>query len=425
MVKDVILLPTKADFSQARISPLKDLLAGLTVAIVALPLALAFGIGSGMGAESGIATAVIAGALAAIFGGSRLQVSGPTGAMKVVLIPIFHQHGAMGVLAVGLMSGVILTLAGLFKLGEHVHRLPTSLIEGITAGIAIVIALQQFPYIFGLPKSDAEQVWLAAWDVSLAATSNFKWAPVSIAVLVAGTILIGSRRWPNFPFALASVAVAALAVPLLNIEVETIGALPARIGNFNLDFLNNVDWIGLAPSAIAVAALAALESLLSAKIADRMRGGGERHDSNRELFGQGIANLVVPFFGGVPATAALARTAVNVKSGANSRLSAITHAAVLAVVVLIFASTVSQIPLAALAGVLLATTAHMIKPTELSRTFNESRLDGLVLLISLALMVFVDLISALVVGVGLFVALRKSRLADRLPPIDKKETLGD
>jgi SulP family sulfate permease len=421
----VNLLPTKADFSQTRISPIKDLMAGLTVAIVALPLALAFGIGSGLGAQSGITTAIIAGALAAVFGGSRLQVSGPTGAMTVVLIPIFSHFGASGVLAVGLMAGVLLVLAGLLRLGQHVHRLPTSLIEGITAGIAIVIALQQFPYIFGLPKSDAEQVWLSAWDVLTAATVQFNWPPVLTALSVASVILLGSRRWPKFPFALVAVLVASVATKAFQLPIDLIGDLPAGIGNLSFEFLNAADWVALIPSAVAVAALAALESLLSAKIADRMRGSGETHDSNRELFGQGVANLVVPFFGGVPATAALARTAVNVKSGANSRLSALAHSATLALVILAIAPLVAQIPLAALAGVLLATTVHMIKPSELRHSMSQSHMDALVLLTSLALMVFVDLISALVVGVALTVALRRTSLNRKLPPVSEEETLGD
>ena len=178
----------------------------------------------------------------------------------------------------------------------------------------------------------------------------------------------------------------------------------------------------------AVAGLAALESLLSAKVADKIRGGGEHHDSNRELFGQGIANLVVPFFGGVPATAALARTAVNVRSHAQSKLAALLHSAILAVVVLIAAPLVSLIPLAALAGVLLATTARMIKPRELLKLAKESKLDALVLFCTFIATIAIDLISAVIIGVALTLLLRKTRLAKidrRYPPVDQKETLGD
>ena len=345
-------MPTTADWRDMKRAPTKDLVAGITVAIVALPLALAFGIASGLGAEAGITTAIIAGALAAIFGGSRLQVSGPTGAMTVVLVPIVHQFGVNGVLMVGLMAGLILIIAAYAKIGEHVHRLPTSLIEGFTAGIAVVITLQQFPFIFGVPASDSEKVWAGAFDVLVRGVAQVNLASISIALGVCLVILLGTKKWPKIPFALITVFVSAAVAAILGIKIETIGELPARIGDFNLEFLNDSNIVSLVPSAFAVAALAALESLLSAKVADKMRGGEERHDSNKELFGQGIANLVVPFFGGVPATAALARTAVNVRSHAQSKLAALSHSLVLAAVVILFAPLVGQIPLAALAGVL-------------------------------------------------------------------------
>ena len=423
------LLPTMADFSDAQIAPGRDLLAGLTVAVVALPLALAFGIASGLGAEAGITTAIIAGAIAAIFGGSKLQVSGPTGAMTVVLVPIFHQFGSGGVLLVGLMAGVLLLVTALAKVGEHVHRLPTSLIEGFTAGIAVVIALQQFPFIFGVSPGESEQVWRMALEAAAAGIAAGHFIPVLMTIAVAAAILLGSRRWKKIPFALVTIAFATLLADLANLDIDRIGQLPARIGTLDLNFLNSENYWALVPSAAAVAALAALESLLSAKVADKMRGAGEKHDANRELFGQGLANLVVPFFGGVPATAALARTAVNVRSGAQSKLSALSHAFVLAAVVLLASSLVGQIPLAALAGVLIATTVHMIKPRELLKLARESRLDALILTVTFVMTIFVDLISAVLLGLALSLLLRKTKMAKvldrRLPPVDEKETLGD
>jgi SulP family sulfate permease len=423
------LLPTKADFSDARIAPGTDLIAGLTVAVVALPLALAFGIASGLGAEAGITTAIIAGAIAAIFGGSKLQVSGPTGAMTVVLVPIFHQFGSGGVLLVGLIAGLLLLVTAFAKVGEHVHRLPTSLIEGFTAGIAVVIALQQFPFIFGVMPGEAEQVWRMALEAAVAGLTAGHFIPVIMTISVATAILLGSRRWHKIPFALVTIGVATIAADLANLEVDRIGELPARIGTLDFSFLNSGNYLALLPSAAAVASLAALESLLSAKVADKMRGGGEKHDANRELFGQGLANLVVPFFGGVPATAALARTAVNVRSGARSKLSALSHAFVLAAVVLLASSLVGRIPLAALAGVLIATTAHMIKPRELLKLARESYLDAMILVATFITTIFVDLISAVLLGLALSLILRKTKLAKvidrRLPPIDEKETLGD
>jgi SulP family sulfate permease len=384
-------------------APLKNLLSGVTVAIVALPLALAFGLASGMGAEAGITTAIIAGALAAIFGGSRLQVSGPTGAMTVVLVPIFKDFGASGVLFVGLMAGALLILIALLKIGEHVHKLPTSLIEGFTAGIAVIITMQQFPYLDG-------------------------WLQAGFGLAVTAGILTGQRFWPGLPVAFIFVILATLIADLTGMDLDRIGEIPASIGTWSLAFLNQGEWLKLIPSALAVTILAALESLLSAKVADRMRGGGEQHDANKELFGQGIANIVVPFFGGVPATAALARTAVNVRAGATAKSSALIHALVLAAVVLLAAPLVAKIPLAALAGVLLATTARMVKPGELLHIARISWLDAIVMVATFIATVTLNLISGVIVGLGLAFALRKTklgRISRTYPVVDEAETLGD
>ena len=397
------LLPTKADLDDALAAPLKNLLSGITVAIVALPLALAFGLASGMGAEAGITTAIIAGALAAIFGGSRLQVSGPTGAMTVVLVPIFKDFGPSGVLFVGLISGAMLILIALLKVGEHVHRLPTSLIEGFTAGIAVIISLQQFTYLAG-------------------------WLQAVFGLSVTGLILAGQHFWPRMPFAFIFVILATIVADISGMNLDRIGELPATVGHWDLAFLNQGNWLPLIPSALAVTILAALESLLSAKVADRMRGGGEHHDANKELFGQGIANLVVPFFGGVPATAALARTAVNVRSGATAKSSALIHSIVLALVVLLAAPLVARIPLAALAGVLLATTAHMVKPRELLHIARISWLDAIVMVATFIATVALNLISGVIIGLALALGLRKTKLGKlsrTYPVVDDTETLGD
>jgi SulP family sulfate permease len=399
----VNLLPTKADWDDAVAAPLKNLLSGITVAIIALPLALAFGFASGMGAEAGITTAIIAGALAAIFGGSRLQVSGPTGAMTVVLVPIFKEFGPSGVLFVGLLSGAMLIAIALLKVGEHVHRLPTSLIEGFTAGIAVIISIQQFAYLDGPLQ-------------------------VVFGLAVMAAILLLQHFWPRLPMAFILVILGTLAADWFGFNLDRIGELPATVGRWDLSFLQQSQWVQLIPSAVAVTILAALESLLSAKVADKLRGGDEHHDANKELFGQGIANLVVPFFGGVPATAALARTAVNVRAGATAKSSALIHSLVLAVVILLAAPLVSKIPLAALAGVLLATTVHMVKPKELIHTAKQSWLDAIVMAATFVATVALNLISGVIVGLVLALSLRKTklgRLSRTYPVIDDTETLGD
>jgi SulP family sulfate permease len=399
----VNLLPTKADWDDAVAAPLKNLLSGITVAIIALPLALAFGLASGMGAEAGITTAIIAGALAAIFGGSRLQVSGPTGAMTVVLVPIFKEFGPSGVLFVGLLSGAMLIAIALLKVGEHVHRLPTALIEGFTAGIAVIISIQQFAYLDGPLQ-------------------------VVFGLAVMAAILLLQYFWPRLPMAFILVILGTLAADWFGFNLDRIGELPATVGRWDLSFLQQSQWVQLIPSAVAVTILAALESLLSAKVADKLRGGDEHHDANKELFGQGIANLVVPFFGGVPATAALARTAVNVRAGATAKSSALIHSLVLAVVILLAAPLVSKIPLAALAGVLLATTVHMVKPKELIHTAKQSWLDAIVMAATFVATVALNLISGVIVGLVLALSLRKTklgRLSRTYPVIDDTETLGD
>ncbi|MGW1145280.1 SulP family inorganic anion transporter, partial [Streptomyces sp. NPDC002454] len=330
-----------------RRAPRRDLLAGLTVAVVALPLALGFGVSSGLGAEAGLATAVVAGALAALFGGSRLQVTGPTGAMTVVLVPIVAEHGTGGVLTVGVLAGVLLLGLAAARAGRWMAYVPAPVVEGFTLGIALVIGLQQVPGALGVPVPEGDGVLVVAWHALRAFVSEPAPAAVALALAVAALMLLGARLRPAVPFSIVAVVAATAVAHLGHLDVATIGALPAGLPAPSLGFLDPADVPGLLAPAVAVAALAALESLLSAQVADGMTTG-PRHDPDRELFGQGLANLAAPLFGGVPATGAIARTAVNVRSGAVSRLAALTHAAVLAVIVFAAAPLVSRIPLAAL-----------------------------------------------------------------------------
>ncbi|TQS30582.1 SulP family inorganic anion transporter [Microbispora sp. KK1-11] len=392
------LLPSPADWRPARRSPGRDLIAGLTVAVVALPLALAFGVGSGLGAQAGLATAVVAGAIAAVFGGSNLQVSGPTGAMTVVLVPIVHSHGPGGVLAVGLLAGIVLVVLALARVGRYARYMPTPVIEGFTAGIAVVIALQQAPAALGV-TGEGERVWQAAGN----AVANFARdphpVPVAMALVVAGVMLLGARWRPAVPFSFLTVVAATVVAEAAGLDVARIGTLPAGLPAPSLGFLDPGGVTSLLPAALAVAALGALESLLCASVADGM-SVGERHDPDRELFGQGLANVVSPLFGGIPATAAIARTAVNVRSGARSRLAALTHAVVLAVIVFSAGGLVGRIPLAALAGVLLATTVRMVEVGSLRAIARSTRGDAAVMVLTFAVTVVFDLVTAVAVGVG-------------------------
>jgi SulP family sulfate permease len=398
------LLPQRSDWTAARRNPRGDLVAGLTVAVVALPLALAFGVSSGLGARAGLITAVIAGAVTAVFGGSNLQVSGPTGAMTVVLVPVVARFGAPAVLMVGAMAGLLLIGLALARLGRYVRYLPTPVVEGFTAGIAVVIALQQVPAALGVGDAHGEKVWAVAADAARRFAVHPHLAPVAVALGVAVVMLLGARWRPGVPLSLIAVAAATLLAQLVPLGLTPIGALPADLPVPSVDFIDPHTVGALLPSALAVAALAALESLLSATVADAM-SVGDQHDPDRELFGQGLANLIVPVFGGIPATAAIARTAVNVRAGAGSKLAALTHAVALAMIVLAAGPLVSRIPLAALAGVLLATTVRMVEASALIALARSTRGDALVLALTFAVTVAMDLVTAVAVGLGVAVVL--------------------
>ncbi|MGC5306845.1 SulP family inorganic anion transporter [Micromonospora zamorensis] len=418
------LLPGRADWAAVHRSPRRDLLAGLTVAVVALPLALAFGVTSGLGAQAGLITAVIAGAVAAVFGGSNLQVSGPTGAMTVVLVPVVQQFGATGVLMVGAMAGLVLIALAVARLGRYVRYLPTPVLEGFTAGIAVVIALQQVPAALGVTDAHGQKVWTVAADAVARFVVHPRPAALAVALAVAALMLLGARWRPGLPFSLLGVAAATVLAEVVPVDLVRIGALPQGLPAPSLGFLDLGALGVLLPSALAVAALAALESLLSATVADGMTIG-ERHDPDRELFGQGLANLAAPLFGGIPATAAIARTAVNVRAGAASKLAALTHAVALAATVLAAAPLVGRIPLAALAGVLLATTVRMVEAASLWALARATRGDAVVLVLTFAVTVIWDLVTAVAVGVGVAVvlALRAVARSARLEqvPLDPGE----
>ncbi|MYY05103.1 SulP family inorganic anion transporter [Streptomyces sp. ATexAB-D23] len=399
------LLPARADFAVMARNPRRDLLAGLTVAIVALPLALGFGVSSGLGAEAGLATAVVAGALAALFGGSNLQVSGPTGAMTVVLVPIVARYGPGGVLTVGLMAGVLLIALALLKAGRYMRYIPAPVVEGFTLGIACVIGLQQVPNALGVAGPEGEAVLAVTWRAVAEFVRTPNWTAAALALSVAAVMLLGTRWRPTVPFSIVGVVAATLAAQLFHLDAAPpIGDLPSGLPAPSLGFLDLSALGSLLAPAVAVAALAALESLLSATVADGMTVG-QKHDPDKELFGQGIANLAAPLFGGVPATAAIARTAVNVRSGAGSRLASLTHAAVLAAIVFAAAPLVSKIPLAALAGVLLATAIRMVEVGALRAMVRATRSDAIVLVLTAVATLALDLVHAVVIGLAVAGAL--------------------
>ncbi len=429
------LLPRRADWTTSNLG--RDLMAGVMVALVALPLALGFGVSSGMGAGAGIVTAIVAGAVAAIFGGSHLQVSGPTGAMTVVLIPIVAAHGASGVLVVGLLAGIFLTVLAFSGAGRAIRYVPVSVVEGFTVGIAVIIALQQLPPALGV-EAHADRIGILARDAVRAWGTNLgegsAWVAPVTAIAVTLGILAAARIRPGLPAALlvgAATAANTWAETRTDTGLATIGHIPSGLPAPRVPQVPWADLDTLVMAAVAVTALGALESLLSATVADAM-SVGTRHDPDRELFGQGLANIATPLFGGIPATAAIARTAVNIRSGATSRFAALTHAVLLLAVALVAARWVGEIPLAALAGVLIATAVQMIRVSSLTTLLKSTRGDAATLVITAAATVALDLVQAVIVGLAVagFFALRQTARTARmeqtpLDPLDHSQEERD
>ncbi|MBB4663107.1 SulP family inorganic anion transporter [Conexibacter arvalis] len=404
------LRPSRRDYRDLPRSWGADLLAGITVAVVALPLALAFGVTSGLGAEAGIVTAIVAGIVAGVFGGSHVQVSGPTGAMTVVLVPVVASVGPDGVLIVALAAGLLLVLAGALRLGRWAGILPWPVVEGFTLGIALLIFLQQVPMAVGVDKPEGENTALVAAR-ALVDWAGDGWQPLALVALVSVTMIALPRLHRALPASLIAVGAATALSELAGLDVATIGAIPASLPAPSLPAVDVADLPGLAPAVLAVAALAAIESLLSAKVADGM-SDGEPHDPDRELVGQGLANVAVSFVGGMPATGAIARTAVNVRSGARTRAATIVHGVVLAATVLALAPAIGHVPLAALAGVLMVTAVRMVEFATVGRIVRSTRGDALLLLATAAATVAFDLVIAVGVGVALAAVLALRAVAD-------------
>ena len=304
--------PHLNEFSRTRKDLTSDLIAGITVAIVALPLAIGFGITSGMSAAAGLTTAIIAGFLAALFGGSKFQVSGPTGAMTVILIPVIQKYGPEAIPALGVMAAVMVVLMAIFKLGAIINRVPWAVVEGFTVGIALVISLQQIPLALGIAKGEGDKSLPVAWHTiqnALDAGLN------TTSLLVVISTLIIKFNFPRFakslpvhiPASFVSLLLVTILVKFFSIDVVTIGAIPRSIGTYQTPTF--ADFNNLLVPALWIALLAAVESLLSARVADGMAKEKTHFEPNRELFGQGIATLASSVMGGMPATGAIARLA--------------------------------------------------------------------------------------------------------------------
>ncbi|SDE64628.1 sulfate permease, SulP family [Pseudonocardia oroxyli] len=409
------LLPRRGDYDLRPRTVRADLVAGVTVGVVALPLALAFGESAGVGPAAGMVTAVVAGVVAAVFGGSGLQVSGPTGAMAVVLAPIVAAHGVGAVAVVSALAGLFVILAGVLRLGGLVSNLPWPVVEGFTVGIACVIGLQQVPAALGLAAEPGHGVLPTAWTALGRAFSGPDLAPLLWSVgtvAVVAVIMVGAPRLrPGLPGSLVAVVVVTVAAEVAHAPLRRIGVLPQGLPSPTLPTLDPAASSPLLGAALAVAALAAVESLLSARVAASMAGARGAYDPDRELVGQGLASVAGGLFGGMPATGAIARTAVNVRSGARTRLAAVVHAAVILGVVYLATGPVSRIPSAALAGVLLVTSVRMVSLPTVRAVLRSGPSAALSFGVTALLTVVLDLVQAIEIGlvVAALLALRSAR----------------
>ena len=381
-----------------------DAMAGLTVAIVALPLSMALGVASGASPDKGLVTAVVAGLLISVLGGSRVQVGGPTGAFVVVVFNIIATHGYDGLLLATLLAGFILTGAGLMKLGRMIRFIPHPVITGFTAGIAVIIASSQVKDFFGLSMENVPADFLPKWQAYLSAVGTIDMPTLAVGAGALALVVALRRFAPRLPGFLAAIVASSLAASVLGLPVETIGSrfpdIPSGLPAPALPNISVAAVTQVLPSAFTIALLAGIEALLSAVVADGM--AGTRHRSSQELVGQGVANIGSALFGGLPATGAIARTATNVRAGGRTPVAGIMHALFLLLFVLFATDLMAYVPMAALAAILFVVAWGM---SEIGRFIALMKLGGsdrTVLLLTFVLTVFVDLTVA--IGVGVTVA---------------------
>jgi SulP family sulfate permease len=379
-----------------------DVLAGVTVGVVALPLAMAFGIASGVTPQAGIYTAIVGGFLVSALGGSRIQIGGPTGAFVVIVAGIIAKEGLSGLLMVTMMAGVILLILAITGLGQAVKFIPRPVVLGFTNGIALLIASTQIKDFLGLRLADVPSEFFERMAAIGGALPTADPVAVTLATGSLALVLAVPRWVPRLPGSIVALVAATAAVAAFNLPVDTIGSKfggipsslpPIAIPQFRADLI-----LPLLPSALTVALLAAVESLLSAVVADTM--SGDRHNSNAELMAQGVANVVVPLVGGIPVTGAIARTATNHRSGARTPVAGMVHAATLLAIVLLLAPLASYVPLATLAAVLFVVAYNMREWREIGGIWRLDWTDKSVWLITFALTVMADLTVAVEVGIA-------------------------
>ena len=397
---------------------LQDALAGWIVAVVAIPLAIAFGISSGVGPTEGLVTAIIAGFIISALGGSKVQIGGPTGAFIVIIYGIIQQHGLTGLLIATIMAGILLILMGLFKLGNVIKFVPYPVIIGFTAGIAVTIFSTQMNDLFGMGIQDAPADFIHKWICYFQHWRDINWWAFAIGIASLLIIIFSTKVSKKIPGSLVAIVLMTLVVWLLReyggvASITTIGdlySLPSGMPAPRLPELNLTEGQTLIkliqelfPSAFTIAMLGAIESLLSAMVADGVIG--DKHNSNTELIAQGVANVVTPFFGGIPATGAIARTMANINNGGRTPVAGMVHAVMLLLVLLCFGPLVGMIPMACLAGVLIIVSYNMSGWREIVALSKAPKSDFIVMLVTFILTVIFDLTIAIEIGLLLAVIL--------------------
>ncbi|QGQ98712.1 sulfate permease [Paenibacillus psychroresistens] len=395
----------------------KDLVSGLIVGIIAIPLGMAFAIAAGVKPEYGIYTTIVAGILVSLFGGSKFQIAGPTGAFIPILFAIVMQYGYENLLIAGFMAGVILVLLGLFKLGALIKFIPRPVTIGFTAGIAIIIFSGQIANFLGLQGLQRHEKFLDNMKDMLLHLSTIHLNSVIIAIICLCCLLLTPRYFSKIPASLVGILVSSVvAFVFFKGDVATIGssfgAISSQLPAFHLLDITWERIEQLLSPAFVIAMLGSIESLLSAVVADGMTR--TRHNSNRELIGQGIANMITPFFGGIPATGAIARTATNIKNGAVSPFSGIIHGIVVLIVLLLFAPYASHIPLASIAPILMLVAWNMSERAEFVHVLKTKTTDSIVLILTFVLTVFTTLTIAVEVGLIMAVILFVKRMSEML-----------
>ncbi len=390
-----------------------DGFAGVTVAMVAIPLSIAIAIASGADPATGLITAIVGGFLISLLGGSKVQIGGPTGAFIVVVFGVIADHGYDGLVLATLMAGVILVLAGLLRAGNLIALVPEAVVNGFTIGIGILIASSQLPDFLGLSGTPVPAEFLPKLAMLWEARSGISLVALGTGLVALSLIVALRRLFPRLPGLIVAMAVISVAVALAQVPVDTIGsrfgALPAGLPVPSLPDITLTRLVELLPSALVIAFLAAIESLLSAMVADRMIAG--QHRPNAEVLAQGVANIGSALFGGLPATGAIARTATNVRAGGRTPVAGLIHAVFILLVMLAAAPMAGYLVMPALAALLLITAWNMTEPHKWRELWSAPMADRVLLLVTLTLTVLADLTVAIAVGVGLGLALR---LRDRM-----------